>query len=123
MEDGRQLILALEERLLQAYEAVVSKEMSTQCATEEFGVPRSTLQDRVSGRVALKARTGAKRLLIDNEESALSSFIFGCAAIGYAKAKKGILAIVKQILLVKMFQIKYQMVGGSHAGSVTQRSH
>lgn len=77
-----------EEHLLRVYEAVVSKEMSTRLADEEFGVPRSTLQDRVFGRVALKARTGAKRLLSDNEESALSNFIIGCAAIGYAKSKK-----------------------------------
>lgn len=38
-----------EEQLLRAYEAVMSKTMSTRRAAE-FGVPRSTLQDRVAGR-------------------------------------------------------------------------
>jgi hypothetical protein len=59
------------------------------------------LQDRVAGRVGPNAKAGAKRLLTDSEEKALSNFIIGCASVGYAKSKKDILVIVKTILAAK----------------------
>ena len=35
----------------------------------EFGIPKSTLYDRVSGKVSLDCRSGPQRYLSDNEES------------------------------------------------------
>ena len=80
-----------------AYEAVTAGKMSVQKAAEEYGIPKSTLHDRVSGKVALKARSGRKKLLNDAEEASLIEFLVGCASIGYAKSRCDVLAIAQQI--------------------------
>ena len=41
---------------------------------KEFGVPKSTLYDRVSGCVAFEARSGPPRYLNDQEEKQLVNF-------------------------------------------------
>ena len=80
-----------------AYEAVAAGKMCVQKAAEEYGVPKSTLHDRVSGKVALNARSGRKKLLNDEEEASLIEFLVGCASIGYAKSRSDVLAIAQQI--------------------------
>ena len=72
--------------------------MSIQRASEVYGVPRTTLQDRVSGKVSLDTRSGVGRLLTDEEECRLADFLIGCVSIGHAKSRKDILAIAQQIL-------------------------
>ena len=49
-----------------------------------YGVPRSTLQDRVSGRVELGCKPGKKPYLTIEEEEEVVSFLLKCAKIGYA---------------------------------------
>ena len=71
--------------------------MSVRKAAEEYGVPRSTLHDRVTGKVALKARSGPKKHLTDEEEASLVDYLIGCASVGYAKSCKDVLAIAQQI--------------------------
>ena len=56
------------------------------------GVPRTILQDKVSGKVSLDVNCGVGRLLTDEEESSLADFLIGCASIGYAKSRKDVLA-------------------------------
>ena len=80
-----------------AYEAVAAGKMCVQKAGEECGVPKSTLHDRVSGKVALNARSGRKKLLTDEEEASLIEFLVGCASIGYAKSRSDVLAIAQLI--------------------------
>ena len=80
-----------------AYEAVASGKMSVRKAADEYGVPRSTLHDRVTGRVALKARSGVKRYLSDEEEVSLVEYLIGCASVGYTKSCKDVLAIAQQM--------------------------
>ena len=80
-----------------AYQAVAAGKMCVQKAAEEYGVPKSTLHDRVSGKVALKARSGRKRLLTNEEEVSVIEFLVGCASIGYAKSRSDVLAIAQQI--------------------------
>lgn len=87
------------EHMLKAVEAVHRGELSIRRAAEEYGVPRATLHDKVSGKVGLNVRCGSgRRLLTDEEESCLADFLVGCASIGYAKSRKEVLAIVQQIL-------------------------
>ena len=80
-----------------AHEAVAAGKMCVQKAAEEYGVPKSTLHDRVSGKVALNARSSRKKLLTDEEEASLIEFLVGCASIGYAKSRSDVLAIAQQI--------------------------
>ena len=56
------------ESMLRAYEAVQQGEISIRRAAEIYGVPRTTLQDRISGKVSLDSRSGSGRLLTDEEE-------------------------------------------------------
>jgi len=56
-----------EDDLKLAAEAV-SDGWTTKRAAEEFGVPKSTLYDRVSGRVAFSAKSGPPWYLTDGSE-------------------------------------------------------
>ena len=88
-----------DQKMISAVEAVQRGEMSIRRACEEYGVPRSTLQDKASGKRSVNAKTGLhRRLLSDEEESRLANFVCGCASVGYAKSCKEVLAIVQQIL-------------------------
>lgn len=53
-----------------------------------YGVPKSTLHDRVSGKVLPGCQGGAPRYLEDEEEEELVRWLEGCAAVGYAKSVK-----------------------------------
>ena len=66
-----------------------------------FDIPRSTLYDRISGRVEFGARSGPARYLNDQEEKELVRFLIGCAKIGYAKTRKQVLGIVRTIVANK----------------------
>lgn len=46
-------------------------------------VPRSTLSDRVTGKVMHGKKSGPPPYLTCAEEQELVSFLLGCAAIGY----------------------------------------
>ena len=72
-----------------------------QRAAEEFQVPKSTLYDRISGRVAFGARSGPKKYLSEKEEDELVSFLVGCARIGLARTCKEVLAIVRAVMAKK----------------------
>ena len=80
-----------------AYEAVVSKQMSLRRAAEEYGIPRSTLHDKVSGKVALHSKKDHKRHLTDEEELAVIEFLEGCASVGYAKSRSDVIALATQL--------------------------
>ena len=56
--------------------------VSVREAVFQFGVPKSTLHDRISGRVQPGALSGAPRYLDDEEEEELVRWLEGCAAIG-----------------------------------------
>lgn len=64
-----------------------------------YGIPRSTLGDRITGRVLEGSKSGPLRYLSEQEEAELITFIIGCAEIGYPKTVKDILALVQKILL------------------------
>ena len=80
-----------------ACEAVLSHKVSVRLAAEEYGVPRSTLNDKVSGKVPVQAKSGRKAYLTDEEEDRLVEFLVGCASVGYAKSRRDVLAIAQQV--------------------------
>ena len=57
-------------------------------AALKFGIPKSTLGDRVSGRVLSGATSGPATYLNSSEEEELVRFLLGCAEIGYPKSQK-----------------------------------
>lgn len=71
------------------------------CEAELYHVPRSTLFDRVSGRVVFGVKSGLSKYLSDEEEKELVNFLSGCAAVGYARSKRDIIALVQQVVANK----------------------
>ena len=87
--------------MLKAYNAVKKEGMSRRRAAIIYGVPKSTLDDRLTGKVLFGSHSGPPRYLNDEEEEELVSFLFGCASVGYAKTRKEVIAIVEEFLAQK----------------------
>ena len=89
-----------ESKLYRAFEAVQNG-MSIRRAAEAYGVPRTTLQDRISGRVPFGTKSGPAKYLSDEEEEELYKFITGCASVGYARSKQEIISMVRNAVAAK----------------------
>ena len=85
-------------KVQKAYDSVQPGKLSVRRAAEEFGVPKSTLHDRVCGRVLTGSHSGPSRYLTDEEEDKLVHFLHGCASIGYGRTRKDIIALVQQVV-------------------------
>ena len=81
-----------------ALEEVSSRSMTIRRAAEEYGVPRSTLGDRASGRVVPGTKSGAPTYLSPEEEEELVHFLIGSAEIGYPKLVREVRTLVGAIL-------------------------
>ena len=73
--------------MLQAMETVKSGYMGMNRAAIEHGVPRTSLKDRLSGRVIHGTNIGPKPYLTQEEENNLLSFL--STAVRWAMAKQG----------------------------------
>ena len=71
---------------------------SVRHAAELCGVPKCTLQDRVSGKVQHGTRLGPDPYLTVEEEEELASFLCKCAKIGYPHTQKQVLSLVQQMI-------------------------
>ena len=67
--------------------AAVKNGMSVNPAAKMHGVPRTTLHDRISGRVAHGTKSGPPPYLSPNEEKEFSIFIEQTAKVGYGKSR------------------------------------
>ena len=84
-----------------ALEDVANGKITVRRAALEYNVPKSTLHDRVIGRVKPGAKPGPSRYL-DDEEEEVVRWIIGCAEVGYAKSVKEVRAVVSTIVAKKM---------------------
>lgn len=64
-----------EVKMAQAFSAVTQEGMSIREAAVQFGVPKSTLGDRISGRVLSGATSGPRTYLDGDEEEELVQFL------------------------------------------------
>lgn len=78
-----------------ALKAVISEGFSVRRAAETFNVPRSSLGDRVSGRVA---NSGPARYLTTAEENEIVQFLTRAAAICCGKSRKEVMGLVQQVV-------------------------
>ena len=69
----------------EAMKAVQKGDIGINQAAREYGVPRTTLKDRVSGRVKHGTKSGPHPYLSVNEETELAKFVKQCAEVGYGK--------------------------------------
>ncbi len=65
-------------------------------AADEFGVPRTTLNDRLAGRVEHGARSGPTPYLSGVEEDELQKFLFTCSDIGVPKTRVEVMDISEE---------------------------
>ncbi len=86
---------------LQSAVAAVDKGVPYRQAAEMYGVPKSTVYDHVSGRVAFGARPGPDPYLSVEEEEELASFLIQTAKIGYPHTKRQVLVLVQQMVDAK----------------------
>ena len=89
------------ESMLQAMEAVKSGTMGVNRAALEHGVPRTSLKDRLAGRVIHGTNVGPKPYLTHEEEQDLVSFLVDCSKMGYGKRRSEVLKIVKATMKKK----------------------
>ena len=71
--------------------------MGVNKAAELHGVPKSTLKDRVSGRVAHGSKPGPKTYLTSQEETQLANYLLDVSEAGYGKTRKQVKAMVEGI--------------------------
>ena len=86
------------EAMLQAIETVKSGKLGVNRAALEHNVLRTTLKDRISGRVVHGTNMGPKPYLTYEEEKELVDFLLMCSRIGYGKTRSEVLRIIEAIM-------------------------
>ena len=87
-----------EDNMARAITAVLDG-VSIRSASELYNVPKSTLGDRISGRVLPGSKSGPQPYLSEQEENELATFLCRSAAIGYGRTRSEVISIVERILL------------------------
>ena len=84
--------------MLEALKSVQKDGLSGNMAADLHGVPRSTLKDRLSGRVRHGTKPGPKPYLSIQEESELATHLLQAADIGFGKTRRDVKCIVEEYL-------------------------
>ena len=83
------------EQMDDALYSVIHGGLSGNKAADLHGVPRSTLKDRLSGRVKHGTKSGPKPYLTVEEEAELTSHLIQAADIGFGKTRRDVKCIVE----------------------------
>lgn len=81
-----------------AMKAVIESGVSIREAAQLHRVPKSTLGDRISGRVLPGATSGPSCYLSNEEEEELVNFLCRVARIGQGRTRQEVIAIVERVL-------------------------
>ena len=84
--------------LYKAYLAVEKDGVSIRRAAEMYNIPKSTLHDRISGRVQFGSTSGPDSYLNEEEERELVQFIQSCTNIGFSRTKSQIIELVRVMM-------------------------
>ena len=84
--------------MVSAMNAVANGELGVNRAALEFGVLKTTLKDRLSGRVVHGANIGPKPYLNHEEKQELVDFLVKCSKIGHGKTRNEVLKLVEAAL-------------------------
>ena len=90
-----------EESMTGAMKAVADGLLGINKAADEFGIPRSTLKDRLSGKVVHGARSGPSPYLSSVEEDELVKFLLTCTDIGLPKTRMEVIGLVRKAVIKK----------------------
>ena len=83
------------EQMKNAMEAVETTTCGVNEAARVYGVPATTLKERVSGRVKHGTKSGASKYLNDDEEKELADFLKESSEVGFGKTRRDILNIAE----------------------------
>ena len=86
-----------EEQMSLAHQAYTTDKHSVRRIAEEYGIPKSNLQDRVSGKVLPGTKSGKRRYLSEEEEEEMVGFLVNCARIGFPRSRSEVIRIVQQV--------------------------
>ena len=75
----------------------VKKGLPVRKAATQYGVPRTTLQDRVVGKVVHGKNPDPKPYLVPAEEKELSQFLVDVAEAGYGKTQQQVMSIAESV--------------------------
>ena len=81
-------------------------------ASEMYGVPRTTLKDRLSGRVVHGTKPGPKPYLCHSEERELVDHLKKLSDLGMAKTRREVLCIAEIVAVNKGMLRRGQISGG-----------
>ena len=87
--------------MTEAMEAVKNGEMGINRAAEEYNVPRTTLKDRLAGRVKHGSKSGPDPYLTSSEEDELVSFLINACKMGQGKTKREVIDVVRRTVKKK----------------------
>ena len=90
--------------MIKAMNAVTSNEMGVNEAAAQYGIPLTTLKNRLSGWVKHGTKPGPQSYLTKEVEDKLVDFLIECCKTGNGKTKKEILQIVKRLVEKKRAQ-------------------
>ena len=82
-----------DESMVSAMNAVANGELGINRAALEFGVPKTTLKDRLSGRVVHGTNIGLKPYLNHEEEQELVDFLVKCSKMGHGKTRNEVVEV------------------------------
>lgn len=82
----------------EAINSVTLEGFSVSNASKIHGVPRSTLSDRIAGRVLPGAKLGRPTVLTSSEEKDVVEFLLHSASIGFGKTRNEVILIVNRML-------------------------
>jgi hypothetical protein len=74
--------------MMKAYKAKTECGMSIRQAAKKYGVPKSSLEDRLTGRVDVNAPIGGPTTFNKDEEKLMVQWLFEMQEIGYPITKK-----------------------------------
>ena len=96
----------------EAMKAVQKGDIGINRAAKEYGVHRTTLKDRVSGRVKHGTKSGPQPYLSVDEETELAKFVKQCAEVGYGKTRKNVMHLAQSVANEKGIIRKAQISHG-----------
>ena len=83
--------------MLGAIDAVKKDGTGVNAAAAQFGVPPSTLRDRLSGQVVHGTRPGVAPYLAKEEETQLAEYLASTSKVGYGKTRQQVMNIVQRV--------------------------
>ena len=84
-----------------AINSVVDENTPVLRAARKYGIPKSTLHDRISGKVQHGKKPGPSQLLSAAEEEEFSSFLIEVSQAGYEKTRKEVKSVAGMVAVDK----------------------